>query len=329
MIDESTIRAGASLRAEALASTEAGRALRLFDGPREGADPSSPTIEVFGRTALVFDRSEATTDDHKTSLVALLRELVPNLSTVVWKDKAGDSAARRGRVVFGAESDVARRVVESGVKYALRLLAHHDATFYRDMANLRDHLRTTTDGKRVLNLFAYTGSLGVAAVAGGASVVHLDKNAEFLNQAKTSYSMNGWPIRRADFLAEDYFVAARRLRKAREEFDVVLLDPPPFATSREGRIDAEQGLAALAGKVKPLVRDGGELILVNNAVFVSGEKFSDDLAELCSDGYSEVVGTVDVPADCKPPLARPLPADPTPFTHPTKIARLRVRKKSA
>lgn len=327
MIDEASLRAALAHRATELASTEPERAVRLFDGPREGG-PDAPTIELFGRTAVVVDRRAEPSDAEVPALVELLRGAVPGLAAVVWKVKAGDTAARRGRVVFGEERAVARRVVENGVRYALRLLAHHDASFYRDTALLREHLRATSEGKRVLNLFAYTGSLGVAAAVGGAEVVHVDKNAELLDVAKTSTSMNGLPVRRADFIKEDYFVVARRLRKTRTTFDTVILDPPPLAIGREGRVDVEHGLTALVHKVKPLVRDGGELVLVNNAIFVSGERFLEEVTALAADGYGEIVGRVDVPADCRAPLARPLPADPAPFGHPTKILRLRLRTKA-
>ena len=67
--------------------------------------------------------------------------------------------------------------------------------------------------------------------------------------------------------------------------------------------------------------------LVNNALFVSGEEFLQKIAEVCADGYAKLERTIGVPADCRAPLARPLPSDPAPFEHPTKIAVLRLRKK--
>ncbi len=322
MIDDASFSRAVSLRADLIAQP-GDRAFRLYDGPREG-EPGSPTIEVFGKTAVTFVRSSEVTSDEKALLVAKLQQSLPGLRAVVWKQKG---AFDTGTVVFGSEQDVTRRVEEASIKYCVRLLAHHDATFFLDTALLRAYLRETGAGKSVLNLFAYTGSLGVAAAVGGARVVNVDKNRIFLDQAKTSYGMNGLHIERVHFKAEDFFLASRSLRKSGAAFDQVVVDPPPFAAGKSGVVDVVNNLPALLNKVRPLVKDGGELIVVNNALFVSGEEFLQKIAEVCADGYAKLERTIGVPADCRAPLARPLPSDPAPFEHPTKIAVLRLRKK--
>jgi 23S rRNA (cytosine1962-C5)-methyltransferase len=314
-------------RAEELAAWRAHpvTALRLFDGPREG-EPEAPTIELFGRTAVIFDRrKEGDSAEPIVALAGMLRASLPALSTAVWKKKASFD---RGTVVLGDEKDLTRRIEEDGVRYAVRLLAHHDATFFLDTALLRRRLKEAGP-RRVLNLFAYTGSLGVAARAVGASVVHVDKSSEHLEQAKTSYAMNGLPVSRADFRALDFFRAAAALRKAGETFDTVILDPPPLAVGPTGTIDLQRGLLPIVNKVRPLVRDGGELVVVVNSLFCSGKDLLAQLEGATSDGYATVGEIVAVPRCCKAPLVRELPSDPAPFEHPTKIVALGVRRKDA
>jgi 23S rRNA (cytosine1962-C5)-methyltransferase len=352
MIGEDLLRRAAEWRAEELAAWRAHpvTALRLFDGPREG-DPEAPTIELFGRTAVIFDRRRE--EDSSEPVVAAaesLRTLLPTLSTVVWKKKASFD---RGTVVLGDEKDLTRRIEEDGVRYAVRLLAHHDATFFLDTALLRRRLsrgRGPVSGaegslvedaspparslqeagaRRVLNLFAYTGSLGVAARAGGATVVHVDKSSEHLEQAKTSYAMNGFPVSRGDFRALDFFRAAAALRKSGDTFDTVILDPPPLSVGPTGTIDLQRGLLPLVNKVRPLVRNGGELVVVVNSLFCSGVDLLAQLEGATSDGYATIGSRIDVPRSCKAPLVRALPSDPAPFEHPTKIVVLDVRKKAA
>jgi 23S rRNA (cytosine1962-C5)-methyltransferase len=76
-----------------------------------------------------------------------------------------------------------------------------DSSLYLDTRLLRAWASEHLGGKRVLNTFAYTGSLGVAAQAGGAArVVQLDLNRRFLNLAKDSYTLNGFPIHKSDFM---------------------------------------------------------------------------------------------------------------------------------
>jgi 23S rRNA (cytosine1962-C5)-methyltransferase len=78
----------------------------------------------------------------------------------------------------------------------LDLQANRDAGLYLDTRNLRGWLIENMAGARVLNTFAYTGSLGVAAKAGGASrVVHIDLKRAFLNVAKTLLHVERIPDR--------------------------------------------------------------------------------------------------------------------------------------
>ncbi|MFN2324178.1 MAG: class I SAM-dependent methyltransferase, partial [Trueperaceae bacterium] len=80
---------------------------------------------------------------------------------------------------------------EHGVCYGVDPLLHQDAGFYVDTRELRRWLLDHAEGKTVLNTFAYTGSLGVAALAGGAArVLQTDLNPRFLDAAKASTALN-------------------------------------------------------------------------------------------------------------------------------------------
>jgi len=305
-------------------------AFRLFNGFSEGRPDL--VIDIYARTALVHNyadppgRAEVVL---RAVLDRLLAEL-PWLRAVVVKPRNAPTAdERRGRTVFGVQPD--RRVREHGVWYAVDLLMQRDAGLYLDTRNLRrwalDHLA----GARVLNTFAYTGSLGVAARAGGAvRVVHLDRRRAFLNVAKTSYLLNGFPIEKADFQTGDFFTLASRLRRSGALFDCVFVDPPLFSETSQGRVDmASHGQRAI-NKVRPLIVDGGWLVAVNNALFVSGADFLRTLESLCADGYLSIEERIPVPPDFTGyPSTRAgrLPVDPAPFNHATKIAVLRVRRK--
>ena len=87
--------------------------------------------------------------------------------------------------------------------------------------------------------------------------------------------------------------------------------------------------ARLINKVRPLVRDGGTLIAINNALFVSGADYMRTLEDLCQDGYLQLTELISVPDDVigYSKIAPPM-TDPSPFNHSTKIAVLRVRRKS-
>jgi len=225
----------------------------------------------------------------------------------------------------------AKKIREHGVWYAVDLQLNQDTSFYLDTRNLRAWILRHLNGQRVLNTFAYTGSLGVAAQAAGAArVVQLDLKREFLNVAKTSYTLNGFPIRKADFISSDFWPAISRMIHQRELFDCVLLDPPFFAETNKGVVDMEKNYARLINKVRPLIADGGCLVAVNNALYVSGADYLRTLEALCEDGYLTIEELLPVAEDFSGYESTRVPRemiDPAPFNHATKIAVLRVRRK--
>lgn len=309
-------------------------AYRLFNGHLEG-DPRF-VIDAYGTTAVIYHQASP---DHETSpldaIVTWLPTALPWLRAIVVKERPGTSdEARRGRIVWPTAGDAAAlssEVREHGVRYAVDLLMHQDAGFYLDTRLLRRWLIDTSEGLSVLNTFAYTGSLGVAARAGGAArVLHTDLNSRYLDVAAASYALNDFTAQRADFQARDFWSFVKGARLRGERFDRVILDPPFYASSDRGALDLHHDTVRLVNKVRPLVRSGGSLVVVNNALFLSGAAFMRELETLCAGGWLEIERTIAVPNDVTgDPDTRvgAPPVDPTPFTHSTKIVVLTVRHK--
>ena len=305
-------------------------AFRLFNGFTEGWP--SLAADLYAQTLVLHDYSEP--PDPNSAIVSAARQFyqsrLPWISAVLLKTRNAETAEARNGVRLAGEK-LATKIHENGVWYSVALQLNRDASFYLDTRNLRSWIQQNLGGQRVLNTFAYTGSLGVAAMAAGASrVVHLDLNRSFLNVAKTSYTLNGFPINKADFQSGDFWPLISRMIRARELFDCVLLDPPFFASTGKGMVDAKNNYARLINKVRPLIADGGRLVAVNNALFVSGAQFMKTLKALCADGYLTIEELIpvaeDFTGDETTRAASTLP-DPAPFNHSTKIAVLRVRRK--
>lgn len=307
-------------------------AFRAFNGFHEG-EPGL-AVDVYGTTAVIHDYAEPPEDggERVREAGAVVRAVYPWIRCALVKTRSGaTSQQRRGEVLFGGTPDV--RVTEHGVLYAIDLTMNRDASLYLDTRHLRrwalDHLA----GARVLNTFAYTGSLGVAALAGGAArVVQLDLNRRFLDLARRSCALNGLDPRAHEILCGDFFPRISHLKRSDQRFDCVFLDPPFFATTPRGTVDLENNIARLINKVRPLVEDGGWLVVVNNALYVSGVEFMATINELAADGYLALEAMVPVPEDFTGfPSTRTGThvTDPAPFNHATKIAVLRVRRKDA
>ncbi len=285
-------------------------------------------VELFGETAVLYNHAHSPEEaaDLMTAVQELLREQLSWLQAILLKTRNGSDEETRGMLLWG--DHLTTKIREHGVRYALDLTMNQDASFYLDTRHVRRWALDNLAGKMVLNCFAYTGSLGVAAQAAGASrVLHTDLNKRFLNVAKTSYTLNGFPIDKKLFQAGDFWRKVSQLKRAGKQFDCVFLDPPFFSQTAAGTVDLNQGMARLVNKVRPLVKHGGHIVAINNALYVSGADYLAELETLSADGYVAIEQLIPVPEDCTGyPHTQTTPpvTDPAPFNHSTKIALLKI-----
>jgi 23S rRNA (cytosine1962-C5)-methyltransferase len=305
-------------------------AFRLFNGFSEG-NPNL-VLDLYAETILFHNYSD--TPEQTLSLIKEAQEFYKNylpwIKTGIIKTRNGKSIEeKQGKLLFGNQAD--RKINELGIWYSVDLTLNQDASFYLDTRNLRKWITENVRGKTVLNAFAYTGSLGVAALAGGASrVVQLDRNRPFLNVAKESCSLNNFPIHRQDFITSDFFTQVAKFKRMDTCFDCVFIDPPFFSKSPRGTVDQVNESARLINKVRPLINDGGLLVAINNALYVSGREYMQTLEALCEDGYLKIKGLIPVPDDFtgypETRIGKSI-TDSSPFNHSTKIAVMDVKRK--
>ncbi len=306
------------------------QAFRLFNGFLEGCP--GLVMDVYGSTLVIFNQANppGLLDKDVVSAVTIVQDQFPWLRSGLLKTRhAPSDDLRFGVFLFG--STLEEKILEHGVWYALNLSLHQDASLYLDTRNVRKWAKENLHEKSVLNTFAYTGSLGVAAMAGGARrVAHLDLDRKFLNVAKKSYSLNGFPTHKDDFIEGDFFAQVSRMKRTGDLFDCVILDPPFFSSTSRSTFDLNKDSARLINKVRPLVNDGGLIVSINNSLYVSGSDYLKALNALCEDGYLRIHGVIDVPEDFTGNTQTrigPFVTDPSPFNHTTKIAILEVKRR--
>jgi 23S rRNA (cytosine1962-C5)-methyltransferase len=305
-------------------------AYRLFNGFTEGFP--SLSVDLYGRTIVLF--AHKIIGNEATALAKyacdFYTQSLPWVDCVIAKQRSDrNEALKRGKIISG--TNPASNVVENDIRYAVDLLMNQDASFYIDTRNLRGWLKRRAVDREILNTFAYTGSMGVAALAGGAKrVLQIDRSAKFLNLAQRSAELNHLDLSKISSKTVDFFVAVGQLKQRQELFDIIILDPPYFSITEKGRVDLAAESGRLINKVRPLLRDGGYLVVVNNALYLSGHDFIASLEELGKDGYLTLEERIDIPQDFTgyedTQVLHP-PTDPAPFNHPTKIAVLSVRRK--
>lgn len=126
-------------------------------------------------------------------------------------------------------------IKEEELLYELNLSDYLDTGIYLDHRPLRRWLKKEAEGKRFLNLFAYTATASLCAAAGGARrVVSVDASLRYLEMGKRHFELNGLTKCDAAWVKSDVL---EYLRESYEPFDLIYLDPPTFSNSKSGRED--------------------------------------------------------------------------------------------
>jgi 23S rRNA (cytosine1962-C5)-methyltransferase len=194
-----------------------------------------------------------------TKLCELLRNMIPDAVAVVLQERFLPNAP--SRLLWGQLPEQVD-AVEAGLRYRLRLTEAQNVGFFPDVAVGRQLIRQLCPGKKVLNLFAYSCSFSVAALAGGAQqVVNLDMNRGALELGRLNHQLNQLDIRCASFLPVELFRSFGKLKKL-ARFDLVICDPPAWQGKN---FKAERDWSKLLGKLPQLLAPKADILACLNA----------------------------------------------------------------
>lgn len=150
-------------------------------------------------------------------------------------------------------------IAENGLEFLVNIAEGQKTGFYLDQRDNRRAVSRLCVGKRVLDAFCYTGGFGLtAAAAGAAEVVGLDASESALALARQNAERNR--LAQVQFHRADVFTDLARRAQARECYDVVILDPPKFARTRNALPKALHGYRRLARLALKLLAPGGILV---------------------------------------------------------------------
>jgi 23S rRNA (cytosine1962-C5)-methyltransferase len=158
-------------------------------------------------------------------------------------------------------------VEEHGLLFKVNLSDYVDTGLFLDHRDLRLYVAKGVTGKRLLNLFAYTGSFTVyAAAAGASSTVTIDLSNTYISWGKENMELNALAGREHEFRRGDVLKEINNLRKEHRHFDVIVLDPPSFSNSKnmEGTFDVQRDHVGLINECLGLLAPGGRIIFSTN-----------------------------------------------------------------
>jgi 23S rRNA (cytosine1962-C5)-methyltransferase len=174
--------------------------------------------------------------------------------------------------VWGAEPPRRLEIGEHGYRFVVDVREGHKTGFYLDQRPNRLRAAAYCQGAEVLNAFAYTGAFGVyAAGAGARSVVNIDSSAPALEMAAENVALNG--LGPQEMVTGDVFQVLRDYREEGRQFDVAVLDPPKFATTKAQVRAATRGYKDINLLALQLLRPGGTLITFSCSGRVSADLF--------------------------------------------------------
>lgn len=261
-------------------------AYRLFHGSAEGRPGLS--VDRYGDLLLLQTFHHPLEADEHQAIIEFYQTAQPGL-TAVYNDRSGANSRVGNRLDPEAQAvaEQPRLARELGISYQIQARhAGQDPWLFLDLRAGRRRVMELAEGKSVLNLFAYTCGVGIAAAkAGAAFVMNVDFAESSLAIGRANAKLNDLP-HRPRFVQSDVFAAVRqlsgigqpeRVRGKRmppfptlepRQFDLVFLDPPRYAKSPFGVVDLVNDYAALFKPALLTTAPGGTLICCNNVAQV-------------------------------------------------------------
>lgn len=171
--------------------------------------------------------------------------------------------------LYGKASDVV--ATENGLKFYIDWLKGQKTGFFIDQRDNRSLIEKYSQGKKVLNMFCYTGGFSVYALRGGASMVHsVDSSERAIEMTNRNIALNFPDATNHEAYATDAF---SYLRDMDNSYDLIVLDPPAFAKHKDALRNALKGYTRLNAKAMQKIKPGGILFTFSCSQAVSKDQF--------------------------------------------------------
>ena len=210
--------------------------------------------------------------------------------------RAREGLPERKEVLEGEEPPQEVEIVEDGIKYGVDVRMGHKTGFYVDQRDNRALARRLAEefkhvhgrGMRALNCFCYTGGFSLALKAGGAEeVVSIHSSADALQMALENAKRNGFDDGSMKWIEANVFEALREFRDKGEQFDLVILDPPKFASSHHHVDKAARAYKDITLNGLRILAPGGHLLTFSCAGAIDVDLFQKIVAGAVIDSRVE------------------------------------------
>ena len=248
-------------------------AFRLIHG--EGDGLPGLVIDVYDRTAVMQAHSvgmHVSRHEIAEALSEVMEGVIDNIyykseNTLAYKasEDGGNGFLKGG---LSTASDIA---TENGLKFHVDWLGGQKTGFFVDQRENRALLEHYAQGRKVLNMFCYTGGFSFYAMRGGAELVHsVDSSSRAIDITRANVELNFPGDARHEAYAEDAF---KYLDRMGDQYDLIILDPPAFAKHKDALRNALMGYRKLNAKAFEKIRPGGILFTFSCSQVVTKDNF--------------------------------------------------------
>ena len=257
--------------AAGIADNEQNNTYRLVHG--EGDNLPGLVIDCYGNTAVMQAHSVGMHYERNTVAQALVEVMEGRIENVYYKSETtlpykAELGQENGFIIGGTDENIA---VENGLKFHVDWLKGQKTGFFIDQRENRSLLERYARGKKVLNMFCYTGGFSFYAMRGGAKLVHsVDSSAKAIELTTKNVELNFPDDKRHEAYCEDAF---KYLEKAGKNYDLIILDPPAFAKHRGALRNALKGYTRLNAKAFEMIQPGGLLFTFSCSQVVTKDNF--------------------------------------------------------
>ena len=244
---------------------------RLVHG--EGDAMPGLVIDVYGKAAVMQAHSVGMHLCRMDVAEALSDVMGQTLEAVYYKSDTtlpykANLENENGYLIGGNAAAIA---VENGLKFHIDWLKGQKTGFFVDQRENRSLLEHYAKGRKVLNIFCYTGGFSVYALRGGASEVHsVDSSERAIEVTDSNVALNFPDVKHHKSYAEDAF---KYLQNMNSDYDLIVLDPPAFAKHKDALRNALKGYTRLNAKAFEKIKPGGILFTFSCSQAVNKEQF--------------------------------------------------------
>lgn len=255
-----------------VAGTAYNNMYRLVHG--EGDNLPGLIIDIYGENAVMQAHSVGMHVSRMQIAEALKAVMGDTLKAIYYKSETTlpfkASLGQENGFILGESND--NVAIENGLRFHIDWLKGQKTGFFVDQRENRSLLERYSHGRKVLNMFCYTGGFSVYAMRGGAELVHsVDSSAKAVDLVNSNIELNFPGDKRHKAFAEDAFRFLDEMKKG--AYDLIILDPPAFAKHKDALKNALRGYTKLNVKAFEKIPAGGILFTFSCSQAVNKDQF--------------------------------------------------------